>query len=105
MHPSSEAVHGWDGVFGEFLYFPLNFVLNLKLLKKKKNKKTRSSSAPAGRTPRGGSCVKSDAERGGGYSPGGQLPEFTLSALVFSLWSLTPSALWVSVSRSVEWGR
>lgn len=40
MHPSSEAVHGWDGVFGEFLYFPLNFVLNLKLLKKKK-KKTR----------------------------------------------------------------
>lgn len=64
----------------------------------KKKKKTRSSSAPAGRTPRGGSCVKSDAERGGGYSPGGQLPEFTLSALVFSLWSLTPSALWVSVS-------
>lgn len=97
---------GTGGIWGISVLSP-QFCFKPKTSQKKKKTKqnTRSPSAPAGRTPRGGSCVKSDAERGGGYSPGGQLPEFTLSALVFSLWSLTPSALWVSVSRSVEWGR
>ena len=34
---NGEATHGWVGVYGKFLYLPLNFVVNLKLLCKKKS--------------------------------------------------------------------